>query len=239
MKRLIVLMFLLLTAALVFAQTTPQATIREMTGTVELKQSGSEVWRPARAGDRLAEATMISTGFKSTAILTVGSSTLTVRPLTRLSLASLMSTDTTETINVGLGAGRVKVDVKPPAGSRANFTVTTPSATASVRGTMFELDPENIRVLEGNVMYWPTGASSGAATSAARRVMVGIGQSSQVDSSTGMAANPYSVAEANRGLPPLPGAIVIPGAGGANVKVPQGTISVTVPLTYDDNTSTP
>jgi len=232
MKHLIVTIFFLITAALVFAQS-PQATIREMTGTVELKQSGSSDWKPAKPGDRLEESTMISTGFRSTAILAVGSSTLTVRPLTRLSLESLMSMDNTETINVGLGAGRINVDVKPPAGSKANFTVTTPSATASVRGTIFELDPENIRVIEGNVMYRPGGGNSSAALKAqARQVMVINGQSSQI-TSTGTAANPYTLAEANRSLPALPGAIIIPGAGGANLKVPQGEITITVPLTYN------
>ncbi|MDR2730531.1 MAG: FecR domain-containing protein [Treponema sp.] len=42
-----------------------------------------------------------------------------------------------ETLNVNLQTGRVRVDVKPPAGTKASTTVKGPEATASVRGTIF------------------------------------------------------------------------------------------------------
>jgi len=201
MKKLIVAFVFFIAAALAFAQN-PSAVIREMTGTVELKKSGSVNWTQAKAGDIIEKATIVSTGFKSSALLTVGNSTLMVRPLTRLSLEELMNQNETETINISLSTGRVKVDVKPPAGSKASFTVQSPAATASVRGTSFEMDTESIQVLEGAVSYVPTLAAAGATI---RPVTVSAGEESWVDSDTGLAVAPASAAESSRTLPSLAG----------------------------------
>jgi hypothetical protein len=190
-----------------FAQ---EAVIREMAGAVELRTAGSADWVPAKTGDRIARSTVISTGFKSTAILAVGSSTFTVRPLTRLSLEAFMNPNNTETINVALSAGRVRVDVNPPAGGRASVSVQSPIATASVRGTVFEIDPVSLRVSEGTVTYQ---GGNGQA------VMVSAGQSSRLDES-GKAANPYALADAERPLPALPGMESRPDAeSGAALKI--------------------
>jgi len=189
-------LLLFFSAALIFAQN-PTAVIREMTGTVEIKRSASAEWISARAGDTIERATIISTGFRSTAILIIGSSILTVRPLTRLSLDELISLDNTETVNLNLNSGRVRVDVNPPAGSRANLTIQTPSSTASVRGTSFEIDTTSIRVITGSVGY-----SSASGTAA---VTVSAGQESFVNTDTGRTVNPIAAAETNRALPALPG----------------------------------
>lgn len=129
--------------------------IREISGTVELKRAGETAFVAARAGDPVARNTVVSTGFRSSALIQVGSSLITVRPLTRLSLAEISSSAGTETINVSLQTGRVRVDVKPPAGTRTAMEVRGPSATASVRGTSFEFDTHSLTVLEGNVAFFP------------------------------------------------------------------------------------
>jgi len=200
-----------------------------MTGTVELKTPGAANWKAAKAGDTLGKETIISTGFKSTAILMVGNSTLSVRPLTRLSLEALLKgQDNAETISVGLRTGRIQVEVKPPAGSRTDLTVTTPVATASVRGTKFSIDPVNLKVTEGTVVYKPIGEKAYA-----RPVMVNIGQSSQVDTDSGMAANPYTLAEANRNLPALPGKATSSQSENVRIVARQGTIGIDVTLERD------
>ena len=139
----------------VFAQEANQksGTIREFTGEVELKRAGASAFVPAKPGDAIAADTIVSTGFKSAAIIEVGNSTIAIRPLTRLSLAEIHSTSDTETLNVNLQTGRVKVDVKPSAGARINCTVQSPSSTASVRGTSFEFDTCNLTVSEGSVAF--------------------------------------------------------------------------------------
>jgi hypothetical protein len=159
MKKTFCIIVMLSAAAYgIFAQSAAQnGVIRELTGEVELKPAGTTAFVAARAGDEVAPNTIVSTGFKSTAVIAVGSSVITVRPLTRLSLAEIQSSAGTENLNVNLQAGRVRVDVNPPAGSRANFTVQSPTATASVRGTSFEFDTRNLTVSEGSVAF--SGAS--------------------------------------------------------------------------------
>lgn len=200
MKKMLIMFMFTFTAICIFAQN-PTAVISEMTGTVELKKSGSADWVLANAGDTIDKATIISTGFRSTAVLTIGNSTLMVRPLTRLSLDELLSQDETETINVNLNTGRVRATVNPPAGGRANFSVQTTTASASVRGTVFDMDTVSIQVIEGVVSYVP--AVTGPAP--ARAVTVSTGQESWVNTDTGSAVTPMVAAETTRALPSLTG----------------------------------
>ena len=127
--------------------------IRELSGTVELKAPGSSAYVQAKSGDQVSEDTIISTGFKSSALVAIGNALLTVRPLTRLTLQEISSASGTETLNVNLQAGRVRVDVNPPSGTRAAMTVSSPVATASVRGTSFEFDTKNLWVNHGQVSF--------------------------------------------------------------------------------------
>jgi len=194
MKKLTILILLLNGAVLVFAQA-PRAFIREMTGTVELKKAGSEDWIPARLNDPIAESTIISTGFKSSAVVAVGNSTLNVRSLTRMSLETMMNSDNTDKVNVGLNTGRIRADVKPPAGGRTDFSVQANKATASVRGTSFEMDTISLRVSEGSVSYQPAGGNS--------PVIVKAGQQSRIEA--GAALSTAAALEESIALPPLPG----------------------------------
>ena len=148
-KAFFVLIFILITIS-VFAQS---GTIRELNGTVELKVSGSSSFVTAKAGDQVREDTIISTAFKSSALVAVGNALITVRPLTRLTLTEIRSASGAETLNVNLQAGRVRVDVNPPAGTRTAMTVSSPVATASVRGTSFEFDTRNLWVNHGKVSF--------------------------------------------------------------------------------------
>jgi len=150
MKRTTLAIFLILAGVCAFAQS---GVIRELSGTVELKAQGASAYTAAKAGDEIKQDTIISTGFKSTALVALGSTMITVRPLTRLTMKEIQATSGTETINVNLQAGRVRVDVNPPAGTRASVAVASPMATASVRGTSFEFDTRNLRVNHGKVSY--------------------------------------------------------------------------------------
>jgi hypothetical protein len=170
MKKALVVMVLMF--AVLYGISAQTGVIRELTGEVELKAAGRSAFSVARTGDKIAQDTIISTGFKSTAVIVVGSSVITVRPLTRLSLAEIQSSSGTETLNVNLQTGRVRVDVKPPAGTKANTTVQGPSATASVRGTSFEFDTVNISVREGIVAF---GGTSGPP------MMVNAGETNSVE----------------------------------------------------------
>jgi len=182
MKKEIIAIVLTLAAAGVFAQ---NGVIKEMSGTVELKKANSNVFAAAKAGDIVNQDTVVSTSFKSTALIEVGSTVIMVRPLTRLTLTEIRVSSESETLNVNLQAGRVRVDVKPPAGGKASMSVSTPSATASVRGTSFELDTRNLYVISGNVLFKGT---RGTAT------LVTTGSNSTTDQN-GSAVNPLALGD--------------------------------------------
>jgi len=170
--------FLSLPVFAVFAQNT--ATIQELTGTVEISRAGSGVWENASKGQILRTDTVISTGFRSMAVIQAGSAVITVRPLTRLTLSEIIAIENSETINVNLQTGRVRMEVTPPAGTRATANVNSPLATASVRGTIFEFDTVNLTVSEGTVSF-----SGSTGTS----VMVDAGGFSFTDDRSGRPAS--------------------------------------------------
>jgi len=210
MKRLIYVITMLcaiLPAA--FAQNT--GIIRELTGEVELKHAGASAFVPAQLGGEVGQNTVISTGFKGTAIIAVGSSTITVRPLTRLTLSELQLNASAEKLDMNLQAGRVKIDVKPPEGTKASFTVQSPSATASVRGTSFEFDTQNLNVTEGTVSFKGVRGS-------ARPVHAGYNSYLNKD---GSAADQSDASRANANPPPPAGA---DSYGGMSAPLPTGVI---------------
>jgi len=202
-----VLTVVLLFAA-IFCVSAQNGVIRELTGVVELKPAGASVFTAAQPGAVVAQNTIISTGFKSTAIIAVGSSLITVRPLTRLTLAEISGAAGTEKLNVALQTGRVKVDVKPPAGTKAACTVQGPSATASVRGTSFEFDSRNLKVSEGVVVFR---GNNGAA------ILVSAGGTGYVGND-GKAVNPSG---GEGCLPPAP--VGVDGGTGFQSAVAAGT----------------
>jgi len=191
MKKIIITV--LMTAAAVSGVFGQNGIIREFTGNVELKHAGSSVFVPAAVGATVTPNTVVSTSFRSSAVIVIGSSVIAVSPLTLLTLAEIQSAANTENVNVNLQAGRVRVEVNPPAGTRANLTVQTPSSTASVRGTTFEMDTSNIIVNEGRVMVNGTGGIA---------VMVNGGNST-FSNPSGVPANPVEVTASNM-APPTP-----------------------------------
>jgi hypothetical protein len=189
-KTVIMAVLILLCTGFSFAQ---NGVIKEISGTVELKRPGAAAFIAAKTGDAVTRDTVVSTGFKSTALIAIGSSVITVKPLTRLSLAELSAAEGTETINVSIQTGRVRVDVNPPAGTKTSMSVRGPSATASVRGTSFDFDTRNLSVRHGTVAF--QGSRGGV-------VLVRAGSSSYVQPN-GRAANPLEANAASLLPPPM------------------------------------
>jgi len=213
MKKLLFTAILVLTGLRAFSQ---DAFIDQLTGRVEIRQSEETSFKAANKGDKIFQETVISTGFKSYAVVRIGGATVSVRPLTILTLKEIQKLDETETLNVNLRAGRVRVDVKPPAGTKAIMTVYSPTSTASVRGTNFELDTRSLYVREGTVSF---------AGIVGQGVLVGAGGSSRVDQ-TGQATNPRDERNANL-MPPNPA-----GTSARDTPV-SGRVTVGAPFTVD------
>jgi hypothetical protein len=187
---------LLMTAA-VLAGAQSLATVREISGTVEVKAPGAAEWTKAVTGQELNTAYLISTGFRSTALIMIGNSAVTVRPLTRLSLEEITANQNNEQVTLNLRAGRIRADVKPPAGGQVDFSIRSPTATASVRGTVFDFDGIQLRVDEGRVRL---GGESVTGT------YVSAGHSTAAAPETGSAAPVLEVLKEEL-IPPLPAGI--------------------------------
>ena len=65
--------------------------VQELKGKVRLKEPGRG-WEPASVGKGVAEQDFISTGFRSNAVVDLGSSLLAIKELTRLQVLSKLST---------------------------------------------------------------------------------------------------------------------------------------------------
>jgi len=188
MRRNTLTVLILFCAVQVFAQ---NGVINELSGTVELKHAGQADFIPAKSGDMVAKDTVVSTGFKSNALISVGNTTLIVRPLTRLTLAEISAAADSEKLNVSLQTGRVRVEVNPPAGSKNFTTVGSPMSTASVRGTVFEFDAQSLTVFSGTVAF--QGSQGGV-------MLVSAGSASEIKWN-GSAADPVEINKAAL-LPP-------------------------------------
>ena len=208
-SKIITGILLLLAGSGVFAQ---NGMIKELMGTVELKQAGQTGFVAAKSGDTVAKDTIVSTGLRSSALIEMGSSVITVRPLTRLSLAEISAAEGTETLNVSLQSGRVRVDVNPPKGTQTSMKILAPMAVASVRGTSFEFDTQFLRVLEGTVAF--QGKRGGV-------MMVGSGYTSEIKED-GKAADPIETRTALLRFPPLAGQ----GSFGANTIHPESSLTI-------------
>jgi hypothetical protein len=200
------------------------AFFREISGTVETRTPGSTGWTNAVSGDRIEKDTLVSTGFRSTATIVLGDSVITVRPVTRLSLEEIFRNQTNEQVNLYLHTGRIRADVKPPAGGRTSFTVRSPIATASVRGTSFEFDTEHLRVDEGQVQY---------SVANGRQVYVAGGGMSYVDEPNNTVVSSFNVAEELL-TPALPPGSASGGPVGDNAPVmPPSSVNVGVEFGWD------
>ena len=137
-------------APLLFSQT--QAVVKEFKGKVEIK-AGTGEWQAVTAGMKLDTGASISTGFSSTALLDLGTSTLKVAPLTRMQLVELIARQGSVSTTLALKVGRVNAEVKTAPGLKQDFTLKGPQATAAVRGTEFEFDGVSVKVINGLVFF--------------------------------------------------------------------------------------
>ena len=213
MKKLLFVTIFFLAGLYAFSQ---DAFIDQLTGTVEIKHPKETSFKTANKGDKIFKDTVISTSFKSYAIVVIGSTTITVRPLTTLTLAEIQKLEETETLNVNLQAGRIRVEVKPAAGTKSIMTVSSPTSTASVRGTSFEFDTNNLYVNEGTVNFVGTNGQN---------ILVGAGGSSQVEQ-TGQVTNPRDEKIANL-MPPSP-------VGTSSKEMPvSASVNANTPFTFE------
>jgi hypothetical protein len=120
------------------------------TGKVEFQDGG--IWVKAQKGDVVEQGTVISTGYKSSAVIRSQNSTFTIGPMTRITLEKLTKQDGRENTQLFIDSGSIQSDVK----SGNKFKVRSAVATASVRGTSFKfLSSGRLHVTKGLVALSP------------------------------------------------------------------------------------
>lgn len=128
-----------------------RATVQSFSGNVEVRLPGAQ-WQPAQVGMALPVETQISTSFGAEAVIALGEPALIrVRPLTRMRIEDLIEREGAVESEMFLQVGRVRGEVRGVEGLQSEFRMRSTQATAAVRGTDFDFDGVNLRVLRGLV----------------------------------------------------------------------------------------
>lgn len=132
------------------------AQVVSVSGKVEVLNGNS--WKTLAAGDTLKSGDTVQTGFRSGAVLKIKDSTVNVAALTRMTVEQLSENSEKDNVRVFVKTGGVKSDVQKSNGKKVGFTVRTPVATASVRGTEFSVentfDSTQVNTTRGKVAVW-------------------------------------------------------------------------------------
>lgn len=160
-RRVLAFVIILAVAAPVWAQQTVR--LLDASGKVEYRlpangtgqdgalRSAVQRWLPAEAGMELPLGASISTGFNSRASVEFGSAVISVDPLTRIELTTLVEREGQLDSELFLQVGRVRAEVRGTEGLEQNFRLRSTQATAAVRGTEFTFDGVNVVVFSGRV----------------------------------------------------------------------------------------
>jgi len=130
------------------------AVVVKVQGKVEVNRNGG--WVPLAANDSVLQGEVVSTGFKSSALLKYQGASMQLGPLTRVTLETLAQNEKKDTVSVYLNTGGISSNVKRTENKRVSYTVHNPVAVASVRGTEFVfLSTGTITCTAGAVVTYP------------------------------------------------------------------------------------
>lgn len=130
------------------------AKVTYIKGKVEVFRN--EKWQQLKVGDFLQEKDIVSTGFQSEMKITYKDSVMKLGALTRITFEELSTSDSKETVSVFLNTGAVRSKVNHSSGKRVAYSVKTPVAVASVRGTEYMvLGSSSVFCYDGAVAVYP------------------------------------------------------------------------------------
>lgn len=186
MKKLINFCFMIFASASFLFAADFSAQVVSVSGKAEFLSGGE--WKPLAAGASLKNGDSVQTGFKSSLVLKIKDSTVNVAPLTRMTVEQLAENPEKDSVKLFVNAGGVSSSVKKTSGKKVGFTVRTPVATASVRGTEFSVDntfnSSRINTMNGSVAVWniPGGDYESFENAPQGAVFVAEGQGTAVSS---------------------------------------------------------
>jgi len=114
------------------------ARVIDVHGDVQHAPVDSREWQPCKVGDEYAQGTKISTGVRSSIKLQIGQeepyTALLIEAVGLTYLSESYKTKETKRVRVGVGYGKIRAGVAE-GGLKSDFTVDSPVATLSKRGT--------------------------------------------------------------------------------------------------------
>lgn len=136
-----------------FSASALEAKFVSIEGKVEILEGG--MWIPVEEGDIIQErGTVISTGFKSNAVVSVKETNFTLGPLTRITIENMVAMENKDSTQIYIDSGSLKANVSSSDGRKVGFKVRSAVATASVRGTEFKVTSSGrLSVTQGLVSF--------------------------------------------------------------------------------------
>lgn len=143
-----------------FSASALEAKFVSIEGKVEILEGG--MWIPVEEGDIVQErGAVISTGFKSNAVVSVKGTNFTLGPLTRITIENMVAMENKDSTQIYIDSGSLKANVSSSDGRKVGFKVRSAVATASVRGTEFKVTSSGrLSVTQGLVSFGGPEASS-------------------------------------------------------------------------------
>ena len=143
-----------------FSASALEAKFVSIEGKVEILEGG--MWIPVEEGDIIQErGAVVSTGFKSNAVVSVKGTNFTLGPLTRITIENMVAMENKDSTQIYIDSGSLKANVSSSDGRKVGFKVRSAVATASVRGTEFKVTSSGrLSVTQGLVSFGGPEASS-------------------------------------------------------------------------------
>lgn len=143
-----------------FSASALEAKFVSIEGKVEILEGG--MWIPVEEGDIIQErGAVISTGFKSNAVVSVKGTNFTLGPLTRITIENMVAMENKDSTQIYIDSGSLKANVSSSDGRKVGFKVRSAVATASVKGTEFKVTSSGrLSVTQGLVSFGGPEASS-------------------------------------------------------------------------------
>lgn len=127
------------------------AKVTYVKGKVEVSHNGGD-WILLKTGDTVSQSDVINTGFQSEARINMNGSIMAVPALTRVTLETLSSSGTQDTVGLYVNTGAVRSKVTHTENKKIDYTARTAVAVASVRGTDFTISAiGKVSCIEGAV----------------------------------------------------------------------------------------
>ena len=121
----------------------------------KVEVSRGDNWVALKVGDEVKESETVSTGFQSEVRLNYNGSVMAVPALSRVTLETLKSTSSKETVSLKVDTGAVRSKVSHTSGKKIEYEARTSVGVASVRGTDFAVFSTGLaKVYSGAIVYF-------------------------------------------------------------------------------------